>query len=45
MTPLNLFAHLPKPFVVLVVAYFLTSLGHFAHNAEFICEYPNPPSG
>jgi hypothetical protein len=44
MNPLNLFTHLPKPFVVLVAAYFLTSLGHFAHNAEFICEYPNLPA-
>jgi hypothetical protein len=44
MNPLNLFTHLPKPFAVLVAAYFLTSLGHFAHNAEFICEYPNLPA-
>jgi hypothetical protein len=44
MNPLNLFTHLPKPFLVLVAAYFLTSLGHFAHNAEFICEYPNLPA-
>jgi hypothetical protein len=36
---------LPKFFLVLAVLYFLTSLGHFSHNAEFICEYPNlPPS-
>ena len=33
----------PKTFTVLIVTYFLTSLGHFAHNAEFICEYPNLP--
>ena len=26
-----------------MAAYFFTSLGHFAHNAEFICEYPNLP--
>jgi hypothetical protein len=44
MNPLNLFNHLPKPFLVLVAAYFLTSFGHFAHNAEFICEYPNLPA-
>jgi hypothetical protein len=25
------------------VLYFFTSLGHFSHNAEFICEYPNLP--
>jgi hypothetical protein len=35
---------LPKPFVVLIAAYFLTSLGHFAHNAEYLCEYPNLPA-
>lgn len=35
---------LPRLFVVLMVAYFLTSLGHFSHNAEFICEYPNLPA-
>ncbi len=34
----------PRLFVVLMVAYFLTSLGHFSHNAEFICEYPNLPA-
>jgi hypothetical protein len=34
---------LPAPVAALFVAYFLTSLGHFAHNAEFICEYPNLP--
>jgi hypothetical protein len=35
---------LPKLFVVLAVVYFFTSLGHFSHNAEFICEYPNLPA-
>jgi hypothetical protein len=44
MNPLKLFSDLPKPFLLLVAAYFLTSLGHFAHNAEFICEYPNLPT-
>ncbi len=34
----------PKLFLVLAAAYFLTSLGHFSHNAEFICEYPNLPA-
>src|SRR5450432_1277418 len=34
---------LSKLFVVLAVVYFFTSLGHFSHNAEFICEYPNLP--
>lgn len=36
--------NLPGLFVALAVAYFLTSLGHFSHNAEFICEYPNLPA-
>jgi len=35
---------LPKLFLALAVAYFVTSLGHFSHNAEFICEYPNLPA-
>jgi len=34
----------PKLFLVLAAAYFLASLGHFTHNAEFICEYPNLPA-
>jgi hypothetical protein len=34
---------LPKPFLFLTAAYFLASLGHFTHNAEFLCEYPNLP--
>jgi hypothetical protein len=44
MHPLKLFSQLPKPFVLLIAAYFLTSLGHFAHNAEYLCEYPNLPA-
>jgi hypothetical protein len=44
MQLLKLFSQYPKPFIVLVAAYFATSLGHFAHNAEFICEYPNLPA-
>lgn len=35
--------NLPKPLRVLTAAYFFASLGHFAHNAEFLCEYPNLP--
>lgn len=35
---------LPDIFLALAAAYFLTSLGHFAHNAEFICDYPNLPA-
>jgi hypothetical protein len=44
MHPLKLFSQLPKPFALLLAAYFLTSLGHFAHNAEYLCEYPNLPT-
>jgi hypothetical protein len=44
MHSLKLFSTLPKPFVALLAAYFLTSLGHFAHNAEYLCEYPNLPA-
>jgi hypothetical protein len=42
--PLKLFGTLLNPFVALVVAYFLTRLGHFAHNAEYLCEYHNLPA-
>jgi hypothetical protein len=35
--------NLPKPLLFLTAAYFLASLGHFTHNAEFLCEYPNLP--
>jgi hypothetical protein len=34
----------PKVLLALTAAYFFTSLGHFSHNAEFICEYPNLPA-
>ena len=44
MHTFRLFSQLPKPFLVLVAAYFITSLGHFAHNAEYLCEYPNLPA-
>ena len=44
MHTLHHFRQLPKPFLILMAAYFLTSLGHFSHNAEFICEYPNLPA-
>lgn len=36
--------NLTRAFLVLTALYFLTSLGHFTHNAEFICEYPNLPA-
>lgn len=33
-----------KILLALTAAYFAASLLHFAHNAEFICEYPNLPA-
>jgi len=33
----------PKPVWVLIGLYFLASLAHFAHNAEFIAFYPSMP--
>lgn len=35
---------LPWALVLLTLLYGLSSLGHFSHNAEFICEYPNLPA-
>ena len=35
--------HLAKPYLLLTAIYFLASFGHFSHNAESICEYPNLP--
>lgn len=35
---------LPAHMWVLGAAYFVASLAHFAHNAEFIAFYPNMPS-
>jgi hypothetical protein len=43
MRPIHHLKGLPKPLLALTAVYFLTSLGHFSHNAEFICEYPNLP--
>jgi hypothetical protein len=34
---------LPKTLLLCTALYFLASLGHFSHNAEFICEYPQLP--
>lgn len=34
---------LPKPLWLLVGVYFVASLAHFAHNAEYIAFYPNMP--
>ena len=44
MAPVTRTTWLPKVLLALTAAYFLTSLGHFSHNAEFICEYPNLPT-
>ena len=35
---------LPKALLASTAVYFLAGLGHFSHNAEFICEYPNLPA-
>jgi hypothetical protein len=35
---------LPAHLWVLIAVYFVASLAHFAHNAEFIAFYPNMPS-
>ncbi len=43
MQPIGHQIGLSKLFFALTVVYFVTSLGHFTHNAEFICEYPNLP--
>ncbi|OYU30957.1 MAG: hypothetical protein CFE39_10680 [Comamonadaceae bacterium PBBC2] len=43
--PLPLTApHIPKPIWLLLALYFIASLTHFAHNAEFIAIYPNLPA-
>lgn len=34
---------LPKHVWLLLTAYFVASLAHFAHNAEYIAYYPNMP--
>lgn len=36
---------LPAHMWVLIAVYFVASLAHFAHNAEFIAFYPNMPRG
>ena len=35
---------LPRPLRILLVVYFLATLAHFVHNAEFIAFYPNMPA-
>jgi hypothetical protein len=37
--------HVPKVVLVLCLAYAAASLIHFAHNAEFVADYPNMPEG
>ena len=32
-----------RPFLILMVGYGAASLLHFAHNAEFLADYPNMP--
>ena len=39
----NIALPLPKSLWLLLVAYFLSSLAHFVHNAEYIAFYPNMP--
>lgn len=34
---------LPRPLLLLAAAYFLASLAHFSHNAEYIAFYPGMP--
>jgi hypothetical protein len=34
---------LPKPIVLLVAVYFIATLAHFIHNAEYIAFYPGMP--
>ena len=34
---------LPKPILMLVGVYFLATLAHFTHNAEYIAFYPGMP--
>lgn len=34
---------LPKPLLVLAAVYFVSSLAHFGHNAEYIAFYPGMP--
>ena len=36
-------AQLPRHIWAILAIYFLASLAHFAHNAEYIASYPNMP--
>jgi len=44
MHPIDRRRSLPTLLLALTIVYFFTSLWHFGHNAEFICEYPNLPT-
>jgi hypothetical protein len=35
---------MPRVLLLFTTLYFFASLGHFVHNAEFICTYPNLPA-
>lgn len=37
-------SRLPRHVQILLAVYFLASLAHFTHNAEFIAFYPNMPA-
>lgn len=39
-----MFSRLPKPLLLLVATYFLASLAHFSHNAQYIAFYPGMPA-
>ena len=36
-------SRIPRHLLVLLVIYFVASLIHFAHNAQFVSDYPNLP--
>jgi hypothetical protein len=42
--PTNLTNDFPRHLGTLVVVYFVASLAHFVHNAEYIAFYPNMPA-
>ena len=44
MPTARIFLNLPARVWMLVGVYFIASLAHFAHNAEYIAFYPNMPS-
>lgn len=44
MHPPSRLSSTSRTLLALTALYFLASLLHFSHNAEFICEYPNLPA-